>query len=107
MKKTYCNKTTENRNLPNVIPPESIIEIKRADNKTPLWKDRIGVQYRMGYYSSQDGLDCIWLVGEQGNYMGTTDRKFLTKYFKIIRLSFIDDHFGNNQNPPGPIPKKG
>lgn len=41
----------------------------------------------MGYYNPKDGLDCIWLVNEDGEYEQTADRKFLLKYFDIERLS--------------------
>ena len=29
-------------------------------------ESRIGRRFRIGYYSRQDGLDCIWLVNEKG-----------------------------------------
>ena len=89
--------------IPDIIPPESIVELERADDKTPAWKGTIGTRYRVGYYSPQDGLDCIWLVDAKGNYVETTDRDFLIKYFKIIYLSTIDDYFGDNRDPLGPI----
>jgi hypothetical protein len=57
----------------------------RADDQTPSWKEDIGRQFRVGYYSPNDGLDCIWLVNENGEYEQTTDRKFLLKYFDVER----------------------
>jgi hypothetical protein len=34
-----------------------------------------------------DGLDCIWLVNEEGEYEQTTDHKYLAKYFEIEMVS--------------------
>ena len=108
MKKTHKQSGTNRSSpIPHVIPPESIVEIAQADDKTPAWKHMIGTRYRVGYYSRQDGLDCIWLVDDQGNYVETTDRDFLIKYFKIVHLSSIDDYFGENRHPIGPMPETG
>lgn len=93
--------------IPAIIPPESIVELVRADNKTPLWKEQIGKRYRIGYYSKQDGLDTIWLVDDGGDYCETTDRDYLLKYFKIERLSKETDFFGTNRRRIGPIRRKG
>ena len=43
----------------------------------------IGREFRVGYYNPKDGLDCIWLVNEEGEYEQTTDRKFLLKCFEV------------------------
>ena len=37
----------------------------------------------MGYYGKIDGLDCIWLVDEEGKYSQTIDHEFLNKFFDI------------------------
>lgn len=86
-----------------VIPPCSIIELVKANDTTPLWKNRIGKRYRIGFYSPQDGLDTIWLVDDSGDYFGTIDHDYLLKYFKIIRLSKIKDYLGDNCKPLQPI----
>ncbi|MCA9469427.1 MAG: hypothetical protein KC643_28840 [Nitrospira sp.] len=91
---------------PDPIPPRSIVELIKADKKTPCWKDRLGKRYRVGYYSKNDGLDVIWLVDDKGIYEGTTDHKFLFKYFKIIRLSKETDLYGLNRSRLGPIKKR-
>jgi len=93
-------------NVPDIIPPRSIVKLTRADDDTPGWKDSIGKRYRIGYYSKQDGLDVIWLVDDNGEYCETTERDFLLKYYKIIRLSREKDLFGVNRKPLGPIKKK-
>lgn len=51
----------------------------------------------MGYYDPKDGLNCIWLVNEDGEYEQTTDRKFLLKYFDIEYLSEERSFFGRGR----------
>ncbi|MBI5576273.1 MAG: hypothetical protein HY896_07910 [Deltaproteobacteria bacterium] len=83
----------------DIIPPRSIVMIIKADEMTPSWKNKIGTRFRIGYYNSKDGLDTIWLVDDKGNYVETTDRKFLMKYFKIIKLTTTKNYFGYGCKP--------
>lgn len=92
--------------VPTIIPPRSIVELIRADSKTPAWKNRVGVRFRIGYYNQSDGLDTIWLVDDEGNYVETTDRDFLLKYFKVIRLSATTNYFGAGCKPLMRLKKK-
>ena len=85
--------------VPTIIPPRSVVELVKADSKTPTWKNRIGERFRIGYYSQSDGLDTIWLVDDAGNYVETTDRDFLLKYFKVVRLSATTNYFGTRCKP--------
>jgi hypothetical protein len=85
--------------VPSVIPPRSIIRLARADSSAPAWIAQIGREFRVGYYSPQDGLDCIWLVNSNGEYEQTTDKSALLKYFDIVRLSKEPDLFGNSKAP--------
>jgi hypothetical protein len=39
------------------VPPCSVVLVKRSRGAL-----RRGRRFRIGYYSWQDGLDCIWLV---------------------------------------------
>ena len=80
--------------IPKVIPPRTRVRLVRADRATPGWKNEIGRRFRIGYYSRQDGLDCIWLVNEKARYEQTTNRDFLLRYFEIERLSDESDYFG-------------
>ena len=57
----------------------------------------------MGYYNPNDGLNCIWLVNEGGEYEQTTDRDYLLKYFTIVYLSNEKDYFGVNKRRLGKI----
>ena len=92
--------------ISNVIPPRSLVELIRADDDTPRWKDRIGKIYRIGYYNPQDGLDTIWLVDENGKYCETTDHDYLLKYFRIIKLCKTKNYFGVRCKLLGPIKNK-
>jgi len=69
----------------------------RADRATGSWKAIVGRRFRVGYYSRQDGLDCIWLVNDAGEYEQTTDHQALSKYFKIVKRSKEKDFFGTNR----------
>jgi hypothetical protein len=63
----------------------------------------VGRQFRVGYYSRKDGLNCIWLVNESGDYEQTTDRNFLLKYFVIEHLSAEKDYYGKRKRRLGRI----
>ncbi len=102
-----------NKKIPNPIPPRSIVRLIRAGGDTPDWKEDMGRRFRIGYYSPQDGLDCIWLVNEDAKYEQTCDHEFLFKYFNIERLSRESDLFGVNKailkplrKPHSAVPKK-
>ncbi len=87
------------RRIPKIIPPRSRVRLIRADEQTPTWKQGIGRQFRVGYYSPKDGLDCIWLVNEEGEYEQTTNRKFLLKYFDVEHWSREKSFFGRGRRP--------
>lgn len=82
------------RILPKVIPPRSQVRLIRADRHSLSWREDIGRQFRVGYYSRKDGLDCIWLVNESGKYEQTTDRELLLKYFRVELLSDEKNLYG-------------
>jgi hypothetical protein len=82
------------RTIPKVIPPRSRVRLVKADRHTPVWREDVGRRFRVGYYSPKDGLDCIWLVNENGEYEQTTDREFLLKYFVMERLSDEKNLYG-------------
>jgi len=53
----------------------------------------------VGYYSRKDGLDCIWLVNEKGEYEQTTNLKLLLKYFDVEHWSREKSFFGRGRRP--------
>jgi len=83
--------------IPQIIPPRSRVRLIRVDDQAPVWKKQVGRQFRVGYYDPKDGLNCIWLVNEDGEYEQTTDRKFLLKYFDIEYLSEERSFFGRGR----------
>ena len=83
--------------IPKIIPPRSRVRLVLGDDRTPSWKKDIGRQFRVGYYSPKDGLDCVWLVNEDGEYEQTTDRKFLLKYFDVEHWSGEKNFFGRGK----------
>jgi hypothetical protein len=83
--------------IPKIIPPRSKVRLVKADKKTPSWRKQIGRQFRVGYYNRKDGLGCIWLVNESGEYEQSTDRNFLLRYFVIERISGEKDFYGQKK----------
>jgi hypothetical protein len=89
--------------IPKVIPPKSIVRLVRADSKTPEFANHIGERFRVGYYSRQDGLNCIWLVDKSGNYVQTIDRVTLLNYFELDEISDEQDYYGVDRPPIGTL----
>jgi hypothetical protein len=87
--------------VPRIIPPKTVVRLGRYDDSTPQWRRQIGREFRVGYYSRHDGLECIWLVNDSGDYEQTTDRATLLMYFDILKLSHEVNVFGVNRSPLG------
>jgi hypothetical protein len=81
------------------------VRLVRRDQTVPHWKRDIGKRFRIGYYRPSDGLDCIWLVNDAGEYEQSTDRTHLKSYFEIERVSQETDLFGESKRPLVPIEK--
>ena len=88
---------------PKPIPPKSVVRLAAADKSTPEWKQDVGRLFRVGYYSKNDGTDCVWLVNEKGEYEQATDHEYLFRYFDIIQLSDERSLFGRNKPPIAPV----
>ena len=71
--------------FPVPIPPCSVISVRRDVGRP--WTSKAGRVFRVGYYSKMDGLDCIWLVDETGNYDQTIDHECLNKFFEIRSIA--------------------
>jgi len=63
----------------------------------------VGRSFRIGYYSKMDGLDCIWLVNDKGEYEQTIDHGFLRKFFLVESYSSEGSLYGKNRPPLHPI----
>jgi hypothetical protein len=89
--------------VPIPIPPNSVVRLATFGKRCPNWEGEIGRVFRVGYYSRKDGLDCIWLVNDAGDYEQTTDHDFLFKYFDVIAISDETDIHGKKRPQIGPI----
>ncbi len=86
---------------PIPIPPLTVVSVASVSENpyTHLW----GRKIRIGYYSEQDGLDCIWLVYPSGEYGETTDHDHIYRYFVIEQLSDESDFYGRGKQPLGAL----
>src|ERR1700691_2773651 len=79
------------------IPPLSVVRAACRHGENRLWKRDKGRVFRIGYYSRMDGLDCIWLVNDQGKYEQATDHDFLYKYFDVIEFAHHTNWYGRRR----------
>jgi hypothetical protein len=79
---------------PKVIPPLSVVKVT-SDN--PDWSDQKGMIFRVGYYNRNDGLDCVWLVDDNGAYGQTADQQMIRNNFTVLKLSEETDLFGDDR----------
>jgi hypothetical protein len=77
----------------SIIPPRSVIRLIRANAD---WDSglNVGEEFRIGYYSRQDGPNCVWLVNRKADYFGTWDQESLLDYFEIVTSSDETDIYG-------------
>lgn len=72
-------------------------------SRTRATQKQVGRVFRIGYYSWQDGLDCIWLVNEKGKYEQAIDHEFLETYFEIVEIAKERSLYGKNRPLIGPL----
>ena len=86
----------------SIIPPRSTIRLKRRETD---WDSdlQIGDIFRVGYYSRQDGPNCVWLVNAAGEYFHTWDQASLLDTFEVVTLSDETDIHGVNRPLLEPI----
>ena len=94
------------KRIPSIIPPRSKVRLVKADRTTPRWRKEIGRHFRVGYYNRQDGLKCIWLVNERGEYEQTIDRDGLLRHFTIEKLTNERDYYGVHKRRLGALRTK-
>ena len=77
----------------SIIPPGSVVRLIRVDEG---WGSNltVGDEFRIGYYSRQDGPNCVWLVDRNAKYCQTWDQESLLDYFEIIGMSSETDIYG-------------
>lgn len=86
----------------DIIPPLSVVQVIRVTEEESAWSGYAGRIFRIGYYSKQDGLDCVWLVDDQGEYRETVDQEMIKTHFKVLELSNETDLFGVERPVIGP-----
>ena len=80
------------------IPPQSVARLVRYDRRTRPWREEIGRVFRIGYYSRMDGLDCIWLVNDEGEYEQTLDHECLYRFFDVIHFAKDTNWYGHKRS---------
>ena len=63
--------------LLEIIPPLSLVQILKVTANEPDWEGHEGRIFRIGYYRENDGLDCVWLVEDDGDYGETVDQEMI------------------------------
>lgn len=89
--------------LASVIPPRSVVRVIRRE---PDWDAilQLGATFRIGYYSTQVGPGCVWLVDAEGTYFHTWDHDSLLETFELVERSNETDTFGHHRPEIEPIP---
>lgn len=87
----------------DVLPPRSVVRINTVSPEQTGWQGYMGRVFRVGYYSKADGLDCVWLVDEKGEYCETVDQKMIRTRFDVLSRSDEEDLFGDSRPVLGPV----
>ena len=83
------------------IPPRSTVRVK--DVPRSPWRKELGKVFQIGYYSKMDGLDCLWLLDEQGDTARTLDLASLHKFFENVSIWNERSHYGRNRRSLEPL----
>ena len=86
----------------SIIPPRSVVRLVKthADWNTNL---KVGDEFRIGYYTRQDGPHCVWLVNHTGEYFHTWSQNDLLDHFEVVALSDETDTYGTHRPALEPI----
>jgi hypothetical protein len=98
----YSASRGTNCSLPSVIPPLSLVRVVKVTAEEPDWTGYEGRVFRIGYYRKNDGLDCVWLVDDEGEYSETVDQEMIRTHFAVLQLSDESDLFGADRPVIGP-----
>jgi hypothetical protein len=85
------------------LPPRSVLRLRKLWPYARKKGHEIGEIRRVGYYSPQDGLDCIWLVDDAGAYNWTADHEWVCDKFEVVTVSGETDMFGKTKRGLGPL----
>jgi hypothetical protein len=84
------------------IPPLSVVRAA-YNGRNQSFRKHNGRTFRVGYYSRMDGLDCIWLVDDEGHYERTVDHEFLYRHFDVIQFADHTNWYGRRRRKIPPI----
>jgi hypothetical protein len=87
---------------PEIIPPLSVVRVVKVTRQESAWKGYKGRIFRIGYYRKNDGLDCVWLVDDDGNYNEAVDQEMIRTHFEVRERSRETDIYGVNRPEIGP-----
>ncbi len=79
------------------LPPRSVLRLKKLWPHARKQGHEIGEIRRVGYYSPQDGLDCVWLVDHAGKCNWTADHDWVADKFEVVKLSDETSMFGRTR----------
>jgi hypothetical protein len=94
-------KVRANAYFGKVISPKSLVKLLSD------WGNDKGRVFRIGYYNPQDGLNCVWLVNESGEYEQTTDQKSIEDDFEVLERSHETDFYGVDREKLRPLKDTG
>jgi hypothetical protein len=101
LRRPYTSLPAKRYSFRTPIPPCSIVRVKAAP-RSP-WRTEVGRRFRIGYYSQMDGLDCIWLVNDKGEYEQTVNHDALARFFEIESIARERSLYGRNRPKFRPI----
>ena len=76
------------------LPPKTVLRLAKLWPHARKQGHEIGEIRRVGYYTPEDGLDCIWLVDDLGRYNWTADHMWVRQHFEVVECSDENDMFG-------------
>jgi len=100
-KALFAKNPKDQYSFPVPIPPCSVLTVRRRA-RSP-WAHEVGRIFRVGYYGKMDGLDCIWLVDEKGEYSQTIDHESLNRFFDIQYIAKERSLYGRGRPKFRPI----
>jgi len=74
-----------------VIPPLSLVRVVKVTSNEPDWTGYEGRAFRIGYYRRNDGLDCVWLADDDGQYLEAIDQAMIRTHFEMLHRSDESD----------------
>lgn len=74
--------------------PMTVLRLKKLWPHARKQGHERGEIWRIGYYSKQDGLECVWLVDKKGAYSWSATADWISEKFEIVRASTEKSVFG-------------